>query len=378
MSRSSSAEVASGLPSPPGTPTLKPTNPYYLNAVLTAKRHEPPPPFGGLYRAKQVPFLPTSTHVDPLEWCISHPPTPGTTSTEDIHTFTITGIIRTGDNCGAQVVHIDSDLIAKIYDPVYYEYHGSSTTQRQVDISVAADSEYSRETAAYVELKDSDAQGTIMPKYYGSWTTTVSHRVGDGAVEREVRMILLESVPGIQMIYLDPGGLTKEERENIMMKLIEADYDLRHLGIEHNDVAPRNVIISRASSYINPKLRVTLIDYGSSYVSRILWGEAPLWCRHNPAFDWVTAEQWSSWGWLPYDEEERIDWVWSVWGDGRDGKYIKVERDPDNPHGGPEEPNFVDSEEEGRSDVLEPVALDQPPILETADEDTSEVHAMQF
>jgi hypothetical protein len=42
--------------------------------------------------------------------------------------------------------------------------------------------------------------------------------------------------------------------------------------------------------------------------------------------------------------------MWNIWGEGREGKYVKVERDPDNALGGPKEPEIeeIDESEEGK------------------------------
>jgi RIO-like serine/threonine protein kinase len=57
-------------------------------------------------------------------------------------------------------------------------------------------------------------------------------------------MILMEYVTGVRMLDLDPENLSREERENIMRRLIEADYDLKYAGVRHDDVSPRNVTYS--------------------------------------------------------------------------------------------------------------------------------------
>lgn len=79
-----------------------------------------------------------------------------------------------------------------------------------------------------------------------------------------------------------------------MIKLIEAHYDLRLAGVEHGDIAPRNVLISNSIGNADPKLCLLLLDLGFSYVWRILWGGPALLCRCNPIFDRAAAQQWSS------------------------------------------------------------------------------------
>lgn len=87
------------------------------------------------------------------------------------------------------------------------------------------------------------------------------------------------------MLEIDPDTLSKPEREDIMCKLIEAECDLRYYGVRHNDVSPRNGIISSATTLTDPGLRVTLVDYGSSVVFRIRCARPPLSELRNPLFE---------------------------------------------------------------------------------------------
>ncbi|KAF1848881.1 uncharacterized protein K460DRAFT_275757 [Cucurbitaria berberidis CBS 394.84] len=330
-----SSDQSNGLSSLPVAPTGKPPNPYVVGASFVAMRHQPPAPYGGIYSDDFIPYFDGLPNSDHFEWCKSHPPAQGLTLLEDRQCITITDIIRTGDDCGAQVLLTDTGLVAKIYDPLYYEFHLYNVPRRKLDCVALADSEYSIEAAAYMEVVDPDIQGSVIPKYFGSWTLDITQRVRGAPVTRAVRMILVEYVPGVRMLDLDPDDLTKEERENIMRKVIEADYDLRLAGVQHYDLEPRNIIIDNTSNYAAPNMRVTLIDYGCSLVDRIYWGRPTPRHRYNPCFGWSGASRWSQWGWLPWEDEDRISWVWAMWGDGSGGKYVKVERDPDSPLGRP-------------------------------------------
>ncbi|KAH9878098.1 hypothetical protein J1614_003315 [Plenodomus biglobosus] len=230
-----------------------------------------------------------------------------------------TSLLRTGDNSGVQVVHIGSGLVAKIYGPVYYGYHGSNWTRRQPDFSPPCGRQYSR------------TRGSHDPTGFGTRSANAS----------------LGSQP------FDERRAGKHHDE--------AHYDLRVAGVEHGDIAPRNVPISTSTSYADFNLRLTLVDLGFPYVYRILWGGPALLCRHNPISDWATAQQLSSWGWLPRDDEERITWVWSIWGEGQDGKYVEVERDPDKSSGVPREPSLEECEEEDSDDA--PKVMDEDTLV---------------
>ncbi|KAH7093689.1 hypothetical protein FB567DRAFT_178449 [Paraphoma chrysanthemicola] len=339
MSRRSS-DVSSGLPSPPRTPPRKPHSPYVVGATFIAKSHIPPAPFGkyyGEHESCDLEQLPSSAQ---LEWCIAHPPAPGVTKHEDTICIGIANTIRIGSDCGAQIVLLESNRVAEIFDLLYYEFYDTDgPAGLKIDVTAKADSDYVIEAAAYNKLQHSTVPDGIIPDYYGSWTIDVETLIGNNLMTREVRIILMEFVPGVRMLDLDPEELLKEERENIMRKMIEADYTLRYAGVQHDDISPRNIIISRTTAFSSPDLRLTLVDFGCSTVYDILYGGSALPEYNNPLFHWTSADLWSSRGWLSADEE-RVEWMWRVWADGCEGKYVQVERDPDNIFGAPKEPEL--------------------------------------
>jgi serine/threonine protein kinase len=330
--------TSSGLPSPPGTPSRKPLHPYVAGFTFIAKRHEVPTPFGWSYSKKPPADHEKLSTSDQVQWCRSHPPATGTTRAEDTIRISVKEPLRTGMNDGAQVVLTEDGQVAKIYDPLYYAFYPKDGLRKKIDVTTEADSDYSIEVAAYLETQQSHVQGTVMPTFYGSWTFDLTTCIDDEELTREVRMILIEHVPGIQMLDLDPSDLSQEERENIMRKVIEADYDLRYAGVEHDDLSPRNIMISQVTALSDPDLRVTFVDFGLSLVYRIHFGGPALREYHNPLFCWTSASMWSSWGWLPFEEEDYINWMWGLWGDGQGGKYVKVERNPDSDLGRPKKP----------------------------------------
>jgi serine/threonine protein kinase len=248
------------------------------------------------------------------------------------------------------LIRTENDQIAKIYHPLYYAFYHADAPELKIDVTAQADCDYAIESAAYTELEHSTVLGGIAPDYFGSWTMDLTTHIGDELVTRVVRMILMEYVTGVRMLDLDPENLAREERENIMRRLIEGDYDLKYAGVRHDDVSPRNVIISATTALSNPDLRLTLVDYGCSIVYHIRYGAPALPQYNNPLFHWTSASLWSSWGWLPLEDEERVAWMWNIWGEGREGKYVKVERDPENALGGPKEPKIkeINKSEEGK------------------------------
>ncbi|KAF2691445.1 hypothetical protein K458DRAFT_286272, partial [Lentithecium fluviatile CBS 122367] len=85
-----------------------------------------------------------------------------------------------------------------------------------------ADSDYTREAAAYKELQDSGLLCT--PKYYA-------------------------------------------QRTKIMREVMHAEAAIFHPGVAHLDLSPRNIIIK--GGYKNPLLTVVIIDFNVSQVLRL-------------------------------------------------------------------------------------------------------------
>jgi serine/threonine protein kinase len=249
--------------------------------------------------------------------------------------------IRIGDNCGAQVVLTTDGCIAKIYDPLYYDFHNDYYRGSRTDVMDWADKDYITEAAVYSELCDTPFPGSIMPAYHGSWTLNVPILNNGNEQAREVRLIIIEHISGTSMLNIDPSSLSSHERSVIMIKLIEADVALRFSGVRHKDLEPRNVILSLPETskvYDDGNFRLCIIDYASCALSKDSDRKGPIPEVHNPLFYWVGQAWWSDWGWLPLGDEA-ANWMWEVWGDGgKDGKYVVAERDPQSQLGDPFHP----------------------------------------
>ena len=93
--------------------------PYTVEFVATALGHEPPDPFDpeftGDYSSEKLADLRTKSQT---ELCMSYPPLPGRTVSDQTTTLSITSIIRTGPRTGAQLVVVNNNTVAKIYDPL--------------------------------------------------------------------------------------------------------------------------------------------------------------------------------------------------------------------------------------------------------------------
>ncbi|KAJ8111337.1 hypothetical protein OPT61_g6046 [Boeremia exigua] len=310
---------------------------YTCGQTLTIKRHIPDPPCGRDYG--WPPGLSVPDNISKLEWCLAHPPTPGSTDPNDTRDITLAKSIRTGYDRGAQVFLTNDGLVAKIYDPLYYRFYDRDWPSETIDVATEADHDYTIETAAYIALQGTDVQASIMPQYYGSWTTDIHTELKGQHHLRDVRMILVEHIVGIPMIDIDPFDLSLRARNNIMYRVIEAEMDLRIAGLEHSDYESRNIMLRCAyteaeachkSSFEDSNLRVCVIDYGISFVYDVA-GLKPLDPGyHNPLFCWPGRNLWCHDGWLP-PRVEAVEWMWDMWGcGGKDKKYIKVERNMDD------------------------------------------------
>jgi hypothetical protein len=141
-----------------------------------------------------------------MEHCLSQPPRESQIHHSICKNLTSTSIIRTSHDRGAQVVVVNRDMVAKIYDPLYHpafdEYGG------QQDVVVEADGDYSREAAAFELLQKSPEERITIPAYCGTWTidVEVSSRRDCSEIAQQpqsARLILMKCLHVDCMIDLD-------------------------------------------------------------------------------------------------------------------------------------------------------------------------------
>jgi hypothetical protein len=198
-------------------PTAPPTElstPYAVGASFVAKRHEPSPPFGRHYPQVLDESTKKPDRETQLQLCLSHPPVPGTTISQDIRDISIVKPIHVGDSCGAQVVLTSESLIAKFFDPLYYNFENKDRYEK-ANVTARADKDYVAETAAYLAPHTRSFQGGVMPKYFGSWTVDVPITMKGETKYREVRMILIEHVVSTRLQDVKPANLARERRGKI-------------------------------------------------------------------------------------------------------------------------------------------------------------------
>lgn len=245
--------------------------------------------------------------MHPLDRCLLHPPTEGKLGQTKLD-LRIIGVIQVCDKKMAQVVVVrvrsststhlpkDSELVAKIYDPLYYDLD-----QDDSNPFICIDRDYRCETAAYNAL--SELQGRIIPKFYGSFAFSLPV---NATHSREVRLTLLEWIHGSSMTQLNPDATSQPDRQEIMRAVIDAESLIYTHNVFHLDMRPSNVIISRDKT--GRILRLVIIDFGQSFIGRhplaipeidFLPGVpiSPLlrWKRPRETFD-----AWVDWDWTPW------------------------------------------------------------------------------
>lgn len=314
--------------------------PYTLGFTTIALRHEPTDPFDpeftGGYSSEKLADLCTMSHT---ELCMSYQPLPGRTVSDQTATLSITSIIRTGPRTGAQLVVVNHNTVAKIYDPLYYD------SSDDPDVVLKDDQAYSHEAAAYTHLQNCPEVSDLVPSSHGSWTINVSTAVvTDGrteSVSREVRLIIIEHLDGIPMTRKDPHTLSEYASSVILAQCIDAEIRLLNTGLNHTDFVPRNIIL-QGCDYETPNIQVKVIDF--DWCDLLLhpkyfdpsfaqdWMESKTkWVPllPNPVKRWTNLRNYAQLGWCSQNRSEWRSWLWDVFG--HDDRYRPVRWDPDRP-----------------------------------------------
>ncbi|KAJ8103043.1 hypothetical protein POJ06DRAFT_280225 [Lipomyces tetrasporus] len=198
--------------------------------------------------------------IHPLERCLIHPPASGVTG-HNTSLVKIVEPVRTEDRHNAKLVTIRTEYVPPelanaslqtvILSPKFIIL--SILIMSYVDAFLFTDQEYSREAAAYTKL--SFMQGTIIPKFYGTFTLGIP--IPDKGISRSVRLILLEAIPGKPMTQLEPTDYSQAERQDIIkaLALIEAESLLYTNDVWQRDIHPRNVLawVGRAHPLLAPE-----------------------------------------------------------------------------------------------------------------------------
>lgn len=255
---------------------LRPENPYSKGQSIEIRKHTACHPFGEDYPYYEGVREPASERElrgkTLVELCLDRPPFEGQAAADDeSRTLEIVEEIRRKDDGGAQVVLCrfsddEKQLVAKIYDPLYYGFADRMWSDRPRDVTYEADKDYSREVAAYSEL-DEQLGGTDIPKYHGSWTFQLHLDVPDGRKIRDVRLILMEHIEGRPMTDLKPEAFSESVGLDLVRRMVEAEVRVQFAGVRHGDVSQRNVMVCLAGT---DKIgRIALIDFNFAVVTRL-------------------------------------------------------------------------------------------------------------
>ncbi|KAJ9152256.1 hypothetical protein NKR19_g4617 [Coniochaeta hoffmannii] len=264
---------------PPPEPH-KPHLPYRRGLNLKIRRHKPASPFGLEYASYdgerkevgQSQLLETTV----ADLCHAYPPIEGATVEDDYRELEIIEPLEVKDGHGAQVFVCrlglePKEYAAKVYDPLYYGFQDLMWSDLPRDVTYAADGDYSREVAAYEYLGQQSFQGPEIPVFHGSWTfdlpTDECYRdPRTGKTTRPVRMILIEYVNGKTMLEINVARTPVEHRLSVLTRAMEAESRLSFIGLDHNDVTQRNILVCGYESTSQPPTRVCLFDFNIAVV----------------------------------------------------------------------------------------------------------------
>ena len=296
----------------------KPPVPYIKDWQFTVQQHNPPPPTkptSGDCTVEDIGETNRLKQLQPIERCLKNPPAEGSYGPFSLD-LRIHDTMRIGDKHHAQVVVVEvltADppveglsqgelVVAKIYDPLYVD-----NDDLYINPFVVADKHYTHEDAAYKAL--SDLQGSVIPKYYGSYSLDVHIPIPiDLSTKRCVRLTLMELIPGSSMRNVDPHGLSQQTRQQIMKSLIEL-YTLAYSReIILVDTHPRNVMLTSSVSGHAPAV---FIDFGDA-----LFGWAWRWPRRLGSLPSTYVSPlllFHEGHGRPREFQDWIDWDWQPW-----------------------------------------------------------------
>ena len=212
-------------------PDGKPPPPYKPGFKFTAFSRELPSP-ADIHNATMVSgkreYELTQSQT---EYCLADSVEDAQSDLQTKKELLITSLVRVGSSHGAQLVVVNNDMVAKIYDPLYYNENEGRWKQ---DVVKRAHDDYVREAAAYDTLRTSTVAAQITPVFYGSWPTSITTPIDDvNTKDRTVRLILIERLHGQCMRYINSLELRKKVRSKALMKVLDAEAVLFEAGIRH-------------------------------------------------------------------------------------------------------------------------------------------------
>ncbi|KAI0141612.1 hypothetical protein GGR57DRAFT_509173 [Xylariaceae sp. FL1272] len=236
----------------------RPKLPYGPEFKVNITRHRPPYPFGREYKAEyhrqtledeELFKVDLRNHVIQYPVIETNPVDEGATAE-----LTIEKRLRVGDNVKAQIITCTVvpqrgepyHAVAKIFDPLYHP--SADDSLQPLDITREADKEYSFEATSYEVLDRDGLTGTLVPKYYGSWTFSLDIPDEKSTSQRSIRLVLIEYLDGCTIHDLVCGyngpkvdkvslprvdSLDEEYRLDVMARGLDALTRLAHSGVIH-------------------------------------------------------------------------------------------------------------------------------------------------
>ncbi|KAF6826897.1 hypothetical protein CMUS01_09244 [Colletotrichum musicola] len=218
-------------------------------------------------------------------------------------------------------------LFLKVFDALFW-YKEIDITQRDVKVTVLADSAFSDEYAAYHYLYECGRTGfpDLAPEFYGGWTAKVTsvHPAFEND-SRKVAVLALEYVDGVCLqdrflpphapalntikLYKDSSapasfGTDQEQRMKLVAQLMDGTLTQEFLGLDHCGLHPKNVIVSmRNLGQQLEEPRAVLVDYSQAVFDHLRTQPVKLW-QHFPTkphpimrFGWHRLDPFR--GWIP-------------------------------------------------------------------------------
>ncbi|KAI0188889.1 hypothetical protein EV127DRAFT_433240 [Xylaria flabelliformis] len=339
----------------------RPPCPYIPGLVMQITEHQPPAPFGqGGYPPSRHSYLPENlleemSQIQQVLVCRPQDTQWPSDTLPRSGVLTITKTLSIGEARGAQLVVCSilqgqkkpNEVVAKVYDPLYYPYNDDRTNASQ-DVVWMADKDYSREAVAYKHLqttKEAQKPG-FMPEYYGSWTFDLPLTRQGKVHKRSIRLLLIENLAGSSILELYsrnsrvPNAFHYNEayRLDVLAEILEGVVKQLHSGLDQRDLSPRNVMIVPSPRETMPPLyvpRVVLIDYNIAVVFKhTKYRRHPhqdLSLPRNPAeFYWSSPPD-DFQGWVPtkwYNEDQRTyqEWLLSRFGGKHASRFAPIEK----------------------------------------------------
>ncbi|KAJ5138249.1 uncharacterized protein N7515_003097 [Penicillium bovifimosum] len=314
------SKALTSLFGPLSTEFPKPPLPYSAKWRFTAKSHtvsSPTPVVRGCCINSESDRA-ERRKLRSINRCLKHPPLPGKEGYDTV-SLEVVDLLKGGDGHNSQVFTVrlldfesspellprkGTMLVAKVYDPLYFD-----DDEGHLNPFLCVDRYYTHEANAYMAL--SELQGEGIPRYYGSYSLSLSV---NSVHTRIVRMILVDHIEGITMADAKPVNFAKSVRKSILKSIVDLESRIFEKDIWLTDLEPRNVMIGSPDS---DRPGVVIIDFAHALFNRrrddppLLQLDQVLGEYISPVLRWKeirgkgdSFSEWIDWDWDPWLEAE--------------------------------------------------------------------------